>query len=229
MRRQVQCNHCLRGGRLPRSAPWRQVSLLILLTVKAYENAPPISGNIRQSRRSRSLCSRRRHCRPAGLLEHGLMDNGAIWGHGGYLGPDFSAQSLHILALDLADRIARERLNPVTLTLRPRRGPRSRAPSPSSSRPIATIQRQGRWLCRTVRPILQWSGRILDEIFRPAREKWRARPRGGERPTRATSAERLLRLDGLGFGSYASRHFTFLYQQLHLRTAGRKYPLLLVV
>jgi len=31
-------------------------------------------------------------------------------GHGGYLGPDFSAQSLHILALDLADRIARERL-----------------------------------------------------------------------------------------------------------------------
>ena len=28
-----------------------------------------------------------------------------------YLGPDFSAQSLHILALDLADRIARERLS----------------------------------------------------------------------------------------------------------------------
>ena len=45
------------------------------------------------------------------FLKHGLMDNGTIWGHGGYLGPDFSAQSLHILALDLADRIARERLS----------------------------------------------------------------------------------------------------------------------
>ena len=45
------------------------------------------------------------------FLKHGLIDNGTIWGHGGYLGPDFSAQSLHILALDLADRIARERLN----------------------------------------------------------------------------------------------------------------------
>ena len=44
------------------------------------------------------------------FLKHGLMDNGTIWGHGGYLGPDFSAQSLHILALDLADRIAHERL-----------------------------------------------------------------------------------------------------------------------
>ena len=45
------------------------------------------------------------------FLKHGLMDNGTIWSHGGYLGPDFPAQSLHILALDLADRIARERLS----------------------------------------------------------------------------------------------------------------------
>ena len=85
-------------------------AVLILLTVKAYENAPPIP---------------EKFVNPAGrvvftaddviagqqvFLKHGLMDNGTIWGHGGYLGPDFSAQSLHILALDLADRIARERL-----------------------------------------------------------------------------------------------------------------------
>src|SRR5215467_11514535 len=85
-------------------------AVLILLTVKAYQNAPPIP---------------ERFVDPAGavvftaddviagqqvFLKHGLMDNGTIWGHGGYLGPDFSAQSLHILALDLADRIAHERL-----------------------------------------------------------------------------------------------------------------------
>jgi nitric oxide reductase subunit B len=28
------------------------------------------------------------------------MENGTIWGHGAYLGPDFSAQYLHTLALD---------------------------------------------------------------------------------------------------------------------------------
>ena len=33
------------------------------------------------------------------FLKYGLMDNGTIWGHGGYLGPDFSAQTLHGLAL----------------------------------------------------------------------------------------------------------------------------------
>ena len=86
-------------------------AVLILLTVKAYQNAPPIP---------------EKFVNPAGgvvftaddviagqqvFLKHGLMDNGTIWGHGGYLGPDFSAQSLHILALDLADRIARERLS----------------------------------------------------------------------------------------------------------------------
>jgi nitric oxide reductase large subunit len=31
-------------------------------------------------------------------------------------------------------------------------------------------------------------------------------------------------LGGLGFGRYASRHFTFLHQQFPVRTAGRKYP-----
>jgi nitric oxide reductase subunit B len=36
------------------------------------------------------------------------MDNGTVWGHGAYLGPDFSAQ-YPLLALDLADRIARQR------------------------------------------------------------------------------------------------------------------------
>jgi nitric oxide reductase subunit B len=34
---------------------------------------------------------------------HGLMENGTIWGHGAYLGPDFSAAYLHQLALDTKD------------------------------------------------------------------------------------------------------------------------------
>jgi nitric oxide reductase subunit B len=32
--------------------------------------------------------------------KHALMENGTIWGHGAYLGPDFSAAYLHQLALD---------------------------------------------------------------------------------------------------------------------------------
>jgi nitric oxide reductase subunit B len=40
---------------------------------------------------------------------YGLMDNGTIWGHGGYLGPDFSATVLHDWALALAQQRARVR------------------------------------------------------------------------------------------------------------------------
>ena len=36
------------------------------------------------------------------------MENGTIWGHGAYLGPDFSAEYLHTLALD-AEKIVAER------------------------------------------------------------------------------------------------------------------------
>ncbi|MEN6638632.1 MAG: nitric-oxide reductase large subunit, partial [Smithella sp.] len=36
------------------------------------------------------------------FLRYGLMENGTVWGHGGYLGPDFSAEYLHSLSVDAA-------------------------------------------------------------------------------------------------------------------------------
>src|SRR5262249_61518600 len=86
-------------------------AVLILLTVKAYENAPPIPDKFVDPSGAVVFTADDVIAGQQVFLKHGLMDNGTIWGHGGYLGPDFSAQSLHILALDLADRIARERLS----------------------------------------------------------------------------------------------------------------------
>ncbi len=40
------------------------------------------------------------------FLKHAIMENGTIWGHGAYLGPDFSAQYLHELVLDTQDDLA---------------------------------------------------------------------------------------------------------------------------
>src|SRR5215472_9999194 len=86
-------------------------AVLILLTVKAYQNAPPIPGKFVDPDRAVVFTADDVVAGQQVFLKHGLMDNGTIWGHGGYLGPDFSAQSLHILALDLANRIARKRLS----------------------------------------------------------------------------------------------------------------------
>ena len=43
------------------------------------------------------------------FLKKALMDNGSIWGHGAYMGPDFSAQYLHNLALEVTGFIAAEK------------------------------------------------------------------------------------------------------------------------
>ncbi|MDP4282332.1 MAG: cbb3-type cytochrome c oxidase subunit I [Bacteroidota bacterium] len=40
------------------------------------------------------------------FLKKGLMNNGTLWGHGAYLGPDFSATYLHNLALEVRNYLA---------------------------------------------------------------------------------------------------------------------------
>lgn len=53
------------------------------------------------------------------FLQKGLMNNGTIWGHGGYLGPDFSAQYLHNLAIEVNNYIAIENYNTKISDLEP--------------------------------------------------------------------------------------------------------------
>ncbi len=42
------------------------------------------------------------------FLKYGLMENGTIWGHGAYLGPDYSAEYLHTLVLSAREMVARQ-------------------------------------------------------------------------------------------------------------------------
>jgi nitric oxide reductase subunit B len=84
-------------------------STLILMSVKVYDNAPPIPANTVAPSGAVIFTADEVTSGQAVFLKYGLMDNGTIWGHGGMLGPDFSAQTLHGLALFDAERISRER------------------------------------------------------------------------------------------------------------------------
>jgi nitric oxide reductase subunit B len=84
-------------------------SVLILITVKAYENAPPIPATVTDPAGAVLFTSDDVAAGQQVFLKHGLMNNGTIWGHGGYLGPDFSAQYLHNWALDAAEQNAQAR------------------------------------------------------------------------------------------------------------------------
>jgi nitric oxide reductase subunit B len=82
--------------------------VLILLTVKAYTDAPPIPAEVVDPAGSVLYTGADVTAGQEVFLKHGLMNNGSVWGHGGYLGPDFSAQYLHDWAMDLAEQTARD-------------------------------------------------------------------------------------------------------------------------
>lgn len=83
------------------------LSVLIWLTTRSYSHAPPIPKTV-QGPAGEAIFTRKDIV--AGqqvFLRYGLMDNGSIWGHGGYLGPDFSAAYLHHLVEDTRDFLVR--------------------------------------------------------------------------------------------------------------------------
>ena len=96
---------------------WRQAVILVLIfgftiligmAVAAYRDAPPIpvtavgpSGETVFTREDVKAGQQI-------FLKYGLMENGTIWGHGAYLGPDFSADYLHTLAIHAAENDARK-------------------------------------------------------------------------------------------------------------------------
>jgi nitric oxide reductase subunit B len=100
-------------------SPWWRRSMLIVmaigfgvliyLTVRVHHEAPPIPQQVVDPRGA-VLFERAdvQHGQEV-FLKYGLMNNGTIWGHGGYLGPDFSARYLHNMGLDVADALAQDR------------------------------------------------------------------------------------------------------------------------
>jgi nitric oxide reductase subunit B len=53
------------------------------------------------------------------FLKYGLMEHGTLWGHGAYLGPDYSAEYLHRLSEVTRDTIATEKYGKLFVQLSP--------------------------------------------------------------------------------------------------------------
>ncbi len=81
---------------------------LLAITMLAYRNAPPIPGQVVDAQGATVFTGDDVSQGQAVFLKYGLMDNGSIWGHGAYLGPDYSAEALHFIGQDTAAAIAQE-------------------------------------------------------------------------------------------------------------------------
>jgi nitric oxide reductase subunit B len=83
---------------------WRHSAILVMiagfavlsyLTVRTYTDAPPIPARVEDTS-GRTLFASADILRGQEVfLKYGLMEHGTLWGHGAYLGPDYSADTVH--------------------------------------------------------------------------------------------------------------------------------------
>jgi nitric oxide reductase subunit B len=84
-------------------------TVLTVVTVLTYTNAPPVPDRVTDAD-GRTLFTREDIERGQEVFfKYGLMEHGTLWGHGAYLGPDYSAEYLHRLSEIARDALARER------------------------------------------------------------------------------------------------------------------------
>jgi nitric oxide reductase subunit B len=83
-------------------------SVLIFIAFKAYQDAPPIPRQVVNAGGETIFTREDIQAGQQVFLKYALMENGTIWGHGAYLGPDFSAAYLHTLALEAGETEARQ-------------------------------------------------------------------------------------------------------------------------
>jgi nitric oxide reductase subunit B len=84
-------------------------SVLTVVTVLTYTNAPPIPERVADVMGTVLFTGADIQMGQEVFLKYGLMEHGSLWGHGAYLGPDYSAEYLHRLSEATLDTIAAEK------------------------------------------------------------------------------------------------------------------------
>ena len=92
------------GRSRPLSPWWRHGTLLVMIfgfsvltvvTVQTYTNAPPIPKRVIDESGATLFLGEEIERGQEVFLKHALMEHGTLWGHGAYLGPDYTAEHLH--------------------------------------------------------------------------------------------------------------------------------------
>ncbi|RDI98055.1 nitric-oxide reductase large subunit [Dyella solisilvae] len=94
-------------------------AMLIGITGLAYRHAPPIPSQVLGPDGAVLYTSDDVGAGQAVFLKYGLMDNGSIWGHGAYLGPDFAAEALHRMGVATEEQLAQRQYGQAWATLDP--------------------------------------------------------------------------------------------------------------
>ena len=86
-------------------------SILIFVAVRSYQDAPPIPQKVVDQKGETVFAASDIAGGQEIFLKYGLMDHGTVLGHGAYLGPDYSAQYLHLEAVTVQEELASQKYN----------------------------------------------------------------------------------------------------------------------
>ena len=200
------------------------LSILLWLAAKTYRDAPPIPDKVVGPSGQLVFTGADITAGQEVFLRYGLMENGTIWGHGAYLGPDFSAEYLHTLAADVRRGLAQQRYRTAVSELS---GPEREAIDADT----AALLQENRYspATRTLTLTETEVGSYLQQVdnwtqyFRDPDQQRRLAQPLHQRPPGAEAADRLLRLDGLGIGGAASGQALLIHEQLPLRSQRRQH------
>jgi nitric oxide reductase subunit B len=102
----------------PLSPWWRNITILVMIfgfatlsvmTFQTYKHAPPIPERVQDEAGPVLFTGEDITGGQGVFFKYGLMEHGSIWGHGAYLGPDYSARYLHREAEIVRDRLSMDR------------------------------------------------------------------------------------------------------------------------
>lgn len=78
-----------------------------IITVFTYTNAPPVPATVVNEQGEVLFTKDEINAGQEVFLKYALMEHGTLWGHGAYLGPDYTADSLHRMVLTGQEFLAR--------------------------------------------------------------------------------------------------------------------------
>lgn len=87
-------------------------SVLSILTVQTYTNAPPIPQKVVGEAGNVLFSKQNIDAGQEVFLKYALMEHGTLWGHGAYLGPDYTADYLHREAEIARSFLAQKKIRP---------------------------------------------------------------------------------------------------------------------
>ena len=197
--------------------------VLLGVGVRIYQEAPPIANEIVTPDGHLVISGADIQAGQNVWQSMGGMEIGSIWGHGSYVAPDWTADSLHRELVAILNEWAHQESATSYETLPSERQARCATGSTSMIRTNSYDAATSRVTISAERArAFAANAAYYADVFRNGRDEYAIPARDADRPDARAAARGVLLLVGLGRQHEPSRRYRHVHQQLAARAAHRQ-------